>query len=41
LLNTGNIKMIEKGMKATIETRAFLDYATKNTSFFSIVDFNN
>ena len=41
LLNTENIKMIEKGMKATIETRAFLDYATKNTSFFSIVDFNN
>jgi hypothetical protein len=41
LLNTGDKKMIEKGIKTTTKTKEFLDYAAKNTSLFSITDFNN
>ncbi len=41
LLNSGNNKMIRKGVETTIKARNFLDHVSDHASSFSIVDCAN
>jgi len=41
LLNSGNDKIIRRGVETTIKARNFLDRVSSHTSSFSIVDCTN
>jgi hypothetical protein len=41
LLNSGNDKMVRRGVETTIRARNFLDHVSNHTSSFSIVDCTN